>query len=75
MKYYMLISAFGGFNFFSFAIYQSMSLKNGCLFISSAPSGPAPNLLLGFLLRRETIRFLHSSERLAGILSTPFYIL
>jgi hypothetical protein len=68
----MFISGFGGYIFFSFTNYQSIDLKNGCLFISSAPSGPAPKRFDGFLFSKDTIKFLHSSDKLAGILKTPF---
>lgn len=61
----------GGYNFFSFTYCQSMPSKNGYLFISSEPSGPAPSLLLGFLFNNYTIRFLQSSDKLAGIFNTP----
>lgn len=71
----MFISGFGGYNFLSLATYQSIVSKNGWLFISKLPSGPAPSLLLGFLLSKLTMRFLQSSLKFAGILRTPFCIL
>jgi hypothetical protein len=52
-----------------------MVSKNLCFMISFAPSGPAPNLLVGFLFNKLTIKFLASYEILLGSLRGPLMIL
>jgi len=71
----VLSLGFGGLDFFISTSYQFTDAKNGCLYISTAPSGPAPNLFVGFLFKSDTIKFLASVEIDLGNLSGPFIML
>jgi len=66
---------FGGFVLLFITSSQFIDSKNLCFIISVAPSGPAPNLLVGFLFNKLTIKFLASYEILLGNLRGPLMIL